>query len=226
MADNTPERDSEQDNLFKEIDEELRQEKMTLLWKRYGNYIIGVAILLIGCVSAFQGWQAWDTNRRSKDSAQFAAGLMAANQQRSLEAIQTFSQLAKDGSKGYATLSRLNQAALQAKEGDKSGSLASYEAISKDGSVDPIFRDLALLLATFLELDKANPDDLIQRITHLTKASNPWRHSAKEIFALLNQRKGDKLKAGKIYQELADDVTAPPGIRSRAAEMNAILGSS
>ena len=36
MADETPERDPEQENLFKEIDEELRQEKMTVLLEPKG----------------------------------------------------------------------------------------------------------------------------------------------------------------------------------------------
>jgi len=38
------------------------------------------------------------------------------------------------------------------------------------------------------------------------------------------QKAGDKSKAGKLYKELADDATAPSGIRTRAAEMSAILG--
>ena len=31
-------RDPEQDNLFKEIDEDLRQQKYADLWKKYGKY--------------------------------------------------------------------------------------------------------------------------------------------------------------------------------------------
>jgi len=226
MADKTPERDPEQDNLFKEIDEELRQEKMTVLWKKYGNYVIGAAVLLVGSVAAFQGWQAWDTSRRGEDSAQFASALKAVTQQRSDEASQTFAKLAKDGSKGYATLSRLNQAGLQAQGGDKAGAAAAYLSIANDESVDIIFRDLALLLSTLHDLDKADPDELAQRVQKLSGASNPWRHSAKEIEALLAQRKGNRTQAGKLFQELADDVTAPAGIRARAVEMSAILGSS
>ncbi len=226
MADKTPERDPEQDNLFKEIDEELRQEKMTVLWKKYGNYVIGAAVLLVGSVAAFQGWQAWDTNRRSDDSTQFSAALKAVVQQRTEDASQAFARLAKDGSKGYATLSRLNQSGLQAQGGDTAGAAAAYLTIANDDSIDPIFRDLALLLSALHDLDKADPDELAQRVQKLSGANNPWRHSAKEIEALLAQRKGDRAQAGKLFQELADDVTAPAGIRARAAEMSAILGSS
>jgi hypothetical protein len=36
---------------------------------------------------------------------------------------------------------------------------------------------------------------------------------------------GDTQRAGQLYRELADDATAPSGIRARAAEMSAVLGS-
>ena len=226
MADKTPERDPEQENLFKEIDEELRQEKMTVLWKRYGKVVVGAAVLVVGSVAAFQAWKAWDINRRSAESSQFEIALHHAMQRRPADALQAFAQLAKVGSTGYATLARLNQAALQAEGGDRAGAVASYLSISNDESVDVIFRDLALLLSALHDLDTASPDDLAQRLIRLTLTENPWRHFAKELSALLAQRKGDRSRAGKLFQELADDVTAPAGIRARAAEMNAILENS
>ena len=224
MADKTPERDPEQENLFKEIDEELRQETMTVLWKKYGKFVIGAAVLVVSSVAAFQAWKAWDINRRSAESAQFEAALDATTQKRPADALQTFAQLAKGGSTGYATLARLNQAALQAEGGDRAGAVASYLSISNDHSVDTIYRELALLLSTLHDLDTATPDELAQRVAPLTQTDNPWRHSAKELSALLAQRQGDRSQAEKLFQELADDVTAPAGIRARAAEMSAVLG--
>ena len=223
MANNKPERDPEQENLFKEIDEELRQEKMTVLWKKYGMFVIGASVLIVGAVATFQAWQAWDTNRRSAESAQFVTALEAATQQRPADAMQKFAKLSKNGSIGYATLARLNQAALQAEGGDRVGAIASYLSISNDDSVDTIFRDLALLLSTLHDLDTANPDELAQRIARLTVTTNPWRHSAKELTALLAQRRGNKSQAERLFKELADDVTAQAGTRARAAEMSAIL---
>ena len=89
--------------------------------------------------------------------------------------------------------------------------------------MDTIFRDLALLLSTLHDLDTANPDELAQRIARLTVTTNPWRHSAKELTALLAQRRGNKSQAERLFKELADDVTAQAGTRARAAEMSAIL---
>ena len=178
---------------------------------------------MVGSVAVSQAWKTWDTNRRSAESVQFAHALNAAILQGPADSLQTFAKLAKEGSPGYAMLARLNQAALQATGGDREGAVGSYLSIANDESVDTIFRDLAFLLSTLHDLDTAAPDELMQRVARLTLTDNPWRHSAKELFALLTQRKGDRSRAGKLFQELADDVTAPAGIRARAAEMSAIM---
>ena len=66
---------------------------------------------------------------------------------------------------------------------------------------------------------------LLGLISPLVAGNNPWRYNAKEFTALLAQRAGDTQRAGQLFRELADDATAPQGIRARAAEMSAVLGS-
>ena len=51
-------RDPEQDNLFKEIDEDLRQQKYADLWKKYGKFVIGAAVALVVGVASLKGWEA------------------------------------------------------------------------------------------------------------------------------------------------------------------------
>lgn len=220
MADKDP----EQDNLFKEIDEELRQENYATLWKKYGNYIIGLAVLLVGSVAAFQGWQSYDDNRRAGDSALYASALKAVAGDKTSEADAVLSKLEKEGTSGYATLARFNKAAIMAGKGDASGAAATYLGIANDPSIDQVFRELALVMSALQDLDRGDPAEITDRIKPLLTASNPWRHTAKEISALIAQRKGNVTDAKKLFRELADDVSAPDGVRARAAEMSAVLG--
>jgi hypothetical protein len=58
----------------------------------------------------------------------------------------------------------------------------------------------------------------------LAVESSPWRHSAREILALVAVRRGDAAKAADLYRKIADDQAAPQGLRARAAEMLAAVG--
>ena len=50
----------EQDVLLREIDEELKQERLHKLWDRYGNYAISGALALVIGVAGIKGWQSYD----------------------------------------------------------------------------------------------------------------------------------------------------------------------
>jgi len=59
----------------------------------------------------------------------------------------------------------------------------------------------------------------------LAAAGNPWRASALDLTAAAKLKAGDRGGALAIYKELADDLSAPQGLRARAAEMAAALKS-
>ena len=44
-------------DIFREIDEELRQERYERLWRSYGKYVIGIGVAL---VITLLGWKSWD----------------------------------------------------------------------------------------------------------------------------------------------------------------------
>ena len=221
MADQNPEKDS----FFKEIDEELRQESYAKLWKKYGKYLIGIAVIFVASVAAYQGWKGYDLSKRSNDSALYASALNAISQNKTNDATSALARLTKDGTTGYSILAQLNQAGLIARSGDATGAAAAYLSIANDTKINEIFRDLALILSTLHNLDNGDSVELTNQIQHLILPSNPWRHTARELVALLAKKSGNIKQADQLYKELADDVTAPVGIRARAAEVSAISGN-
>ena len=214
--------DPVQDSLFREIDEDLRQERYAKLWKRYGNYIVGAVFAVVLSVAGFQGWRAYDIATRQSDGERFAAALTLAGDKQTQAAAEAFAGLAADATAGYALLARFQEAALLAKRGEPAA--AAYADLAQDPGVDAVYRDLAVSLGAFHEMNGPGAGDLSARLAPLTADGNPWRHSAKELTAMLATRAGDRTKARALFTALAADATAPQGIRARAGEMLAILG--
>ena len=73
-------------------------------------------------------------------------------------------------------------------------------------------------------LDDDDPNELRTRLIPLIAIDGAWRHSARELSAALALRIGDKELAKSEFKKLADDLMAPSGARSRAAEILQILG--
>ncbi len=218
-------RNIEQDNLFKEIDEDLRQQRYTILWKKYNKFIIGTAFALVIAVASIKGWEAYNLNRKSAESSLLTSALKLINGEKPGNAIPILDKLDKEGSVGYSILAKFNKAAILSKTGNKKDASASYLSIAEDNNIEKVFRDMALIMSAQLGLENTDSAIFIDKLSKIIDGKNAWRHSAKELSALFAHKSGDTPKTLKLYKELSDDATAPPGIRSRAAEMAAILGA-
>jgi hypothetical protein len=213
-------------DIFREIDEELKQEHYLRLWKKYGNRVLtGIAVvLLVG--AGIYGWTKYRESQRLAASNQYSQGQALAGAGKREEAATVFATLADTGSGSYKTLARLQRAALRAEGGDIAGAIAIYDAVAADTGVDPALRQAATILAALhgLDLPKTDGAALEARLAPLDAPNGPWRYSARELRALVALKSGDSKHAKDLYRQLADDVDAPQGLRARAAEMLAVLG--
>ena len=215
----------ESDSLFREIDEDIRHEKYAELWKKYGIYVIVAAILLIGGVAGYQGWRAYDRNAREAASDKLIAAQQLIEADPSA-AEQVLLDIAEDGPDGYAMLARFRTAALLGERGDRALAAAAYWELAEQ-DIDPVYRDLAVILGAQQSLAQpaaADLDDLTARLEPLAAPDNAFRHSARELQAVIALQAGDRERARALLSGLADDVDAPAGIRSIAAELLAAIG--
>jgi hypothetical protein len=211
-------------DIFREIDEELRRDNLLKLWSRYGRYIIAIAVLVLVIAGGIMAWRDHQLSERRAQSARYASALSLAGEGKDADAAKVFAAVAQEGG-GYATLASFEEAELRSKSGDRKGAVAAYDRIAADGSLDPAFRDMAMLLSVMHGMPDADPHAIIDRLAPLTAADNPWRPTALELTATARLEAGDKAGALELYKSIADDLTAPQGLRARAAEMAAALAS-
>jgi len=210
----------ETDVFIQEIDDELRQEKAEQIWKKYGNYIVGVVIVVVASVGGFQAWKAYDRNTRFEQGEQFAAAQVLLAEGKIQDALSAFRVISADSTAGYALLARFNEAALHFENGDVQAAVATFREIASDESVSSHYRDIAVLVGASRELEMSDGSDvLLKRAAELATGAGPWRHSAAEIVALDALRSGKKEKAREMFEKIVADAAAPRGMQQRAREM-------
>ncbi len=212
-------------DVFQEVDEEVRRDSMLRLWKRYQFYAVAAAVLIVAATGAVSYWRYHDLQQREAEGVRYAAALDQARAGKYAEAADALIALSKDAHAGRAVLARFEAAALRTRAGDEAAAVTLYDAIAKDSSVDPIYRDLATVLWGLQALDTSDAQVIIDRMAPITQADDPWHCSAIEVTAIAHLKAGDRVAARKDYQRLSDDLTAPQGMRARAAEMVAALAA-
>lgn len=213
-------------DIFREIDEELKQERYEKLWRRYGKYAIGAAVAVVVAIAGYQIWQKQTRERREAEGARFAAAVSALAESKSKDAEAIFGSLASEAKSGYGALARLREAGIKAKAGDRAGAVGVYDALAADDGADKPLRDLATLLSALHQVGAPRADGaaLRAKLEPLAAGKSPWRFSAQEIMALLALKDGKSADARKLYQSIADEPDAPRGIRTRSTQMLAVIG--
>lgn len=205
--------------IFREIDEELREDRLKAQWKKYAPYAIGLVVVIIAGVAGYRGWQAYQLNQQQEAALLYQQSLIAAANENYGDAANGLESLAGSAPDGYAMLARMRQATVIAETGDTAGAAAAFESLAGDTSVDPIFQELALIRMAMVDAETGDPAALIDRLRPLAADGKPWRFTARELIAALQLRQGDVDGAREGFTALADDLDAPQGTRARATEM-------
>ncbi len=223
----SPESDPMQDALLREVEEEIRQDRLKAVWLRFRGFIIGAAVTLVVAVAGYEGWKAFMASERDTASLMLTNAEIAAETD-PIQATDRFRALAESGPEGFALVARLRAAALLADQGDHAAARALYDQVRSETD-EPVYRDLAALLEVQSQLSEPgsiDPQSLREardRLAPLLEPGNPWQYAAREADAVIALRLGDGEAAREAFARLKDDPAAPAGIRARSTAMHAQL---
>ncbi len=202
------------DPILREVDEEVRRERLKKLWDRYGGIAIAVAILIVAGIGGWRAWEWNQTRQAAQSGAAFEAAVKLADEGKSAEAVSAFERIIAEGTSGYRLLARFREAAELA-EKDRPAAVKLYDAIAADGGQSPAMRDLAAVRAGLLLVDSASLDEMQKRLEPLTAGGRPFRHTARELMALSAWRAGDAAATRKWVDLIVTDPETPPNTRAR-----------
>ncbi|HLG90486.1 MAG TPA: tetratricopeptide repeat protein [Alphaproteobacteria bacterium] len=203
-------------DVFREVDEDYRRERMMIFWRRYGGLVLALAIIVVGASGVADYLYRRTQAQKAVATAEFEtliSTIRPGNEGKDSAMLEAF---AAKSDKGLAVLARMAEASLQQRAGDLDAAARLYHQIADDSSVDGELRDLAVVRLGYLAADQTKPEPLIPRLGPIAGKDGPWRYSAKEAIALLTARAGQRESAAAMFSELADDPNAPPDLASRA----------
>jgi hypothetical protein len=202
-------------DIFREVDEEVRQDQAIALWNRYQNVILAVALLVVVAAGGWKFWQTQQMKAAETANEEFQNALILSRDGKTQDAELAFQAIAKTGPKGYAQLAAMRAAAELAGH-DKAGAVKAFDALANDSSIDPLFRDDARLRAAMLRIDDADRREIENRLTPLAAAGAPFRSSARELLALAALKADDFDGAGRWLDQIVTDNEAPQELKRRA----------
>ncbi len=212
-------------DIFHEVDEEVRRERLQKLWDRYSVYIIAVAVLIVAGIGSWRGYEWWIDKQAAAAGARFETAAALSDAGKHAEAEAAFAKLAAGGTpSGYRTLASFRAAAELALT-KPAEAIKSYDALAADPALGPTLQDLATLRAAMLRVDKISFTDLQLKLAPLAGEGRAFRHSARELLALSAWHSHDFAGAKKYIDMITADASAPPLMRIRAETLAALIAA-
>lgn len=207
------------DSFFREVSEELRQDRVKAIWTRFGTYILASVILVVAITAAVVGWDRYQTAQANASGDAYLAALQLARDGKPDEAITALEALAADSYGAYPDLARMSIGGVYQAQGKFDEAVAAFDKVAADAGAPDALRDMAAVRAAYVLVDHGALSDVRSRVERLTGDSEALRFPAREAVALAAWKAEDTETATTLFQQLVDDPGAPNGIISRARLM-------
>ncbi len=236
---------SNNDHFIDEVSEELRRDRLFLLFKRWG-WVAALAVIVLVGGAAFNEYRkasqradaealgtalrevavAGDPETRRAAIASLPEEgdvdvLVALMQAAVLEPADPQSPAEGEAAQSEAAAENATPDAA-ALEPEAVAELEALAAGSDDASA--LYRQLAALKLVMLEGGRLSPEDRLARLEPLTVPGAPFRLLAQEQKALILVETGQREEAVALAQELLGDEEMTPGLRRRLSQLIVALG--
>jgi hypothetical protein len=208
-------------DIFHEVEEDLRRDRLNKVWARYGSIFLAIAVLAVAATAGVVWWRQHQRDQAAAAAQSFSDAGALAESGKIDESLAAFGAIAGTGGAGYPELALFRQAGLLIAKNDVPGALALYDRIA-NSAADERLKGLARLRAAYAVADTEAPEVLKNRVAALA-AEGPWRFAARELQAFADFRAGNVKAAADAYAALAADAGAPDGLKARAAKFAVFL---
>jgi len=212
-------------DIFNEVDEEVRRERLKAFWDRYSIFVIAAAVLIVAGIGGWRAYEYYTAQKAAAAGAGFEQAVALSEQGKHAEAEKAFAKVSAEAPQGYAILARFREAAelAQANPGKPADAVKAYDALAADASLGQTWQDLAAVRAGLLLADTAPFADVKSRLDPVAATGRPYRHTARELLALSAWHAKNMAEAKRYIDMLTADGETPPGARQRIDVLTALI---
>ncbi len=198
-----------------EVDEDLKQESISKLWKKLSWVIACVCIAIIAVVSYVQYQKNQNKKLADRDSHLYQQAIKFQESADTTQALTKLNEIIKNNGK-YKVIASMTKAQILS-ESDTQKAFDTYLSVFKDSKTPDIYKNMALTHAGYISVTDPKLFTKVKNdITSLSKTTNKFKYLALEILAWESITIKDYSSAKRYLNILQADIKAPSGMKTRS----------
>tara|TARA_B100000965_G_scaffold299344_1_gene257701 strand:- start:305 stop:937 length:633 start_codon:yes stop_codon:yes gene_type:complete len=207
-------------DILRQVDEDLRKDKLLRIWRSYRIFIVGFILIIIVSLA---GYQYYLSNEQSKNEAVVEKYVNALNENNTSKSINQLIELDESSNAFIKGLAKLKRAELHFINNEEEIALELFEATANDRSLNRIIRDLAQYKLLMVQLDTIDKETYLKIIDQQNINENKFYHHLQELKAIKLLLEGDRNGSLRIFELILSSDESPIDIKTRSEKFIKIL---
>lgn len=207
-------------DIFEEVEEGLRQDRASRLWKKYGIFAYIAAGLIIGGVALYEYLQYSNSKTVEENAIVFEQATQALSEQNYDAAAAGFEDVVERDTRIAPMAANYLAEARLSGNADKAAAIAALEKVAGEGT--PIGK-LSRLKVAYLQSETMSRTETETYLGAMLDEESQFGALALELVAAKAVAEGDVEYARTVFNELRFLANVPPGVQQRARAALAAL---
>tara|TARA_Y100000816_G_scaffold254311_1_gene206409 strand:+ start:856 stop:1491 length:636 start_codon:yes stop_codon:yes gene_type:complete len=201
-------------DILRQIDEDLRKDRLREIWKSYGLYAVTLILVIILSVIGYQINISLDKSKNEKLVEIYFDAISKDNS--SIEVFTKLDELIESDNNYLASIAGLKKVELLLKNGDNENSIIELEKILINEENDVTIRNLAAYKLLMTNIKILNIDDFKSYLGVNESEKSDFNYLFKELLAIKYFLDGDLNNSIQTFQDLINQLNVSPEIILRA----------
>ena len=211
-------------NLFNEIDDDLRQDRLKSLWANYKNSIYTVVIVISLVLIGSESYQYLSKSKTEKSGLLLSQIIESIIEDEPERINNYIDELLENGTSDYKTYALLLKSGNFISQDKLTDARETYTELIKK-SENRLIKDLAILKLSYLNVDFDSFDQIQQQLSPIQEEDSPLKLFAYEVLAMSAYKHGLYEKGAEYLNMIIENEKTTNGMFDRAQMMLRVMNS-
>ncbi len=213
---------SNSDSFINEVTEEVRRDRLFALFRRYGWIGALVVVLLVGGAA----WSEYQKAQARAEAEALGDAMLSALERDDPQSRAALLETTQASTPEANAIVKMMAAAEHVFAGETEAAVQALDAVSVDGDIPVIYRQIASFKALTIEGNPLPLDERRARLEGLAQPGSALRLLAEEQLALIDIGTGNQQSAIERYQSILVDAEVSSDLQQRALQVIVALGGT
>ncbi|MBQ7633515.1 MAG: tetratricopeptide repeat protein [Alphaproteobacteria bacterium] len=205
------------DAFIQEVDEDVKNDNLKVLWDKYGLFIVAFVVLAVSAAVSFDKLHEWKVLRNQNRTENYMAAVQL--QDNSEETIAALQKISTDNQGIFSDFAKLQIANVLLSENKQEEALSMLEKLAAEKNVNEEVKHVALVKLASYRVDSLGYEEFAALVKPLTETDNSWTPAVQDLLAMSAIKNGNIEDAKEIYSKILKNKELPEGFVNRIKDM-------